>query len=148
MPKGTEKYTQKWRDIQIDGDLSKMLASDQKEIEKLSIREISDASGRLLESDESSPILLLGDSHVLVFYAGKDLYVKGAGISDQLAFAMSRSVDVIGVRGSGATPARLNLYRKAQRNPKYWAEKKIVVWCFAAREFTETDGWRVLPIEP
>jgi hypothetical protein len=26
--------------------------------------------------------------------------------------------------------------------------EKAVIWCFAASEFTETDGWRILPIEP
>ncbi|MBN4068991.1 hypothetical protein JYU06_05670, partial [Desulfotalea psychrophila] len=61
---------------------------------------------------------------------------------------LAMPMDVIGVRGSGATPARLNLYRKAQRTPEYWKGKKVVVWCFAAREFTETDGWRIIPIEP
>ena len=102
----------------------------------------------LNEADVSSQVLVLGDSHVLVFHDGKDMYARGAGISDQLAFSLARSVDVIGVRGSGATPARLSLYRKAQRSAGYWSGKKVVVWCFAAREFTETDGWRVLPIEP
>ncbi len=148
LSEGSEKYSAKWRDIQIHGDLTQMLDTDPKNMETISIREVFDSSGSFLQSDESSPILVIGDSHVLVFHDGKDMFAKGAGVSDQLAFSMARSVDVIGVRGSGATPARLNVYRKAQRNEKYWEGKKIVVWCFAAREFTETDGWRVLPIEP
>ena len=148
IPAGSEKYTEKWHDIQIVGDLRLMLANDQKEKETLPIREIMDTSGRPPEVDASSPVLVLGDSHVLVFHDGKDMFARGAGVSDQLSFSLARSVDVIGVRGSGATPARLSLYRKGQRNPDYLAGKKVVVWCFAAREVTETEGWRVLPIEP
>lgn len=148
IPAGSEKYEGKWNDIHIVGDLRLMLGGDQKEKEILPVREIKDDSGRWPEADATSPVLVLGDSHVLVFHDGKDMYAKGAGISDQLAFALARPVDVIGVRGSGATPARLSFYRKSQRNLNYLAGKKVVVWCFAAREFTETDGWRVLPIEP
>jgi hypothetical protein len=148
LPAGSGKYMEKWRDIQIHGDLQQMLGEDRKNLETLPIREILDESGHRHEADVSSQVLVLGDSHVLVFHDGKDMYAKGAGISDQLAFSLARSVEVIGVRGSGATPARLSLYRKAQRNAGYWSGKKVVVWCFAAREFTETDGWRVLPIEP
>jgi alginate O-acetyltransferase complex protein AlgJ len=55
-------------------------------------------------------------------------------------------VDVVGVRGSGATAARINLLRRAQRAPGYWADKRLVLWCFAARELTESDGWRLVPI--
>jgi SGNH hydrolase-like domain, acetyltransferase AlgX len=148
IPAGSEKYTEKWNDIEITGDLRLMSGGDQKEQERLAIRGIMDGSGGTPEADAASPLLVLGDSHVLVFHDGKDMYANGAGISDQLSFSLARPVDVIGVRGSGATPARLSLYRKAQRNSNYWSGKKVVVWCFAAREFTETDGWRVLPIEP
>ncbi|MCF8055860.1 MAG: hypothetical protein K9K37_04365 [Desulfocapsa sp.] len=148
MPAGSKKYTEKWQDIQITGDLRVMLGDDQQEKETLPVRKIMDDSGRSPEADPSSPVLVLGDSHVLVFHDGKDMHAMGAGISDQLAYTLARAVDVIGVRGSGATPARLSLYRKAQRKGDYWSGKKVVVWCFAAREFTETEGWRVLPIEP
>jgi alginate O-acetyltransferase complex protein AlgJ len=55
----------------------------------------------------------------------------------------------VGVRGSGATPARINLYRRSQSDPLYWDTKKLVVWCFTAREFTECGptGWRILPVK-
>ena len=148
IPAGSEKYTGKWNNIEITGDLRLMLATDQKEKETLPIRKIIDSSGRPPEADALSPVLVLGDSHVLVFHDGKDMFARGAGVSDQLSFSLARPVDVIGVRGSGATPARLNLYRKVQQNSNYLTGKKLVVWCFAAREFTETEGWRVLPIEP
>lgn len=146
-PKGNTKYTANRRNIQISGDLRQMLGDAEKK-EIIAIREIVDAAGRISEPDPTSPVLVLGDSHVLVFHDGGDMYARGAGLSDQLTFSLAGPVDVIGVRGSGATPARLSLYRKVQRTGDYWSGKKVVIWCFAAREFTESDGWRVLPIEP
>ena len=148
LPEGDKKYSAKWSTIQITGDLRQMLDESRDKQEKISIRSVSDENGQPPQSDPLSPVLVLGDSHVLVFHDGGDMYARGAGVSDQLTFSLGMPVDVIGVRGSGATPARLSLYRKAQRNPEYWKGKKVVIWCFAAREFTETDGWRVLPIEP
>jgi len=148
LPDGDKTYTEKWSDIQITGDLRQMLGEKQGKPENISVRTIYNDDGQPPKVDPASSLLVLGDSHVLVFHDGGDMYARGAGITDQLAFLLSMPADVIGVRGSGATPARLSLYRKAQRTPEYWKGKKVVVWCFAAREFTETDGWRILPIEP
>jgi hypothetical protein len=57
-------------------------------------------------------------------------------------------VDLAGVRGSGATPARVNLLRRAQKDSSYWKKKKLVIWCFASREFTQSDGWKKVPLLP
>ena len=54
--------------------------------------------------------------------------------------------DVLGVRGSCSTPARINLMRRANADPKYLAGKKVIIWCFTAREFTEGQGWRLVPV--
>ncbi len=96
--------------------------------------------GDPVQSDQS-PVLLFGDSHTLVFDAGGDLFAANAGLPSQLAFALGTTVDVVGVRGSGATPARINVYRKSRANADYLRTKKVFVWCFAAREFTEATGW-------
>jgi len=93
--------------------------------------------------DRASPIVLLGDSHTLVFHAGAELHGTGAGLADQLAAELGAAVDVIGVRGSGATPARVNLLQRMKADPDYLSRKKVVIWCFAAREFTESAGWLV-----
>ena len=66
----------------------------------------------------------MGDSHCLVFHTGGDLQGTGAGLADQLAAELSAAVDVIGVRGSGATPARVNLLRRSKANPAYLGSKK------------------------
>jgi alginate O-acetyltransferase complex protein AlgJ len=42
---------------------------------------------------------------------------------------------------------RVSLYRHSLKNPDYLAKKKVVVWCFAAREFTEaSEGWGKIPV--
>jgi hypothetical protein len=131
------------REIEITGDLWQMKNDPALLKESIALRIVEGAT-----PDPASPVILLGDSHTLVFHAGGDMHATGAGLADQLAVELGVPVDLIGVRGSGATPARLNLFRRAQSNPDYWTGKKVVIWVFAAREFTESDGWRVLPIAP
>jgi alginate O-acetyltransferase complex protein AlgJ len=96
--------------------------------------------------DARSPVLVLADSHGLVFHAGGDLLASGAGLTDQLACELGFAVDMIASRGDGITTVRADLIRKARADPAWLAAKKVVIWCFTAREFTESsNGWRVLP---
>ncbi len=97
-------------------------------------------------ADPASPVLLLGDSHCLVFHAGGDMLATGGGLPDHLGVALGFMPDVIAVRGSGATSARINLYRKARKDAAYLAGKKAVVWCFSARDFTQAEDWKLVPL--
>jgi alginate O-acetyltransferase complex protein AlgJ len=135
-PDGFQTATEKRT---IVGDLT-----DGKGSEELPVRVVTSAANSAFE-DKTSPVILLGDSHTLVFHAGQELHGTGAGLADQLAAELGIAVDVIGVRGSGATPARVNLLRRAKAEPAYLAGKKTVIWCFAAREFTESNGWSLVP---
>ncbi len=137
------------RTVEIAGDLWRALAKPSLAKQRLSLRFVgTESEGALIpmEPDPSSPVILLGDSHTLVFHAGDDMHAEGAGLADQLALELGFAIDLVGVRGSGATAARINLLRRAQQTPDYWANKKLVIWCFAARELTESDGWRIVPI--
>jgi len=96
--------------------------------------------------DRASPVVLLGDSHTLVFHAGADMLASGAGLPDQLLHDLGIPVDLVGVRGSGATPARINFIRRVRGDSTYLAGKKVVIWCFTVREFTESQGWSVVPL--
>jgi alginate O-acetyltransferase complex protein AlgJ len=132
------------KEVEIAGDLWKELGDKAPAREKLSLRFIGAKDGsasKPVEPDRASPVLLLGDSHNLIFHAGDDMQARGAGLPDQLAFELGFPVDLIAVRGSGATPARVNLLRRA-REAGYLAKKKVVIWCFSAREFTEASGWQ------
>lgn len=139
---GPAAFAEKREERAITGDLTP--GGDP---ETLPARVVTAAADGSTE-DKASPVLLLGDSHLLVFHAGAELHGTNAGLADQLAFDLGMPVDVLGVRGSGATPARINLLRRAKADPKYLAGKKVVIWCFTAREFTESSGWAVVPLPP
>ena len=138
------------RAVEISGDLWQALKDDALPREKMPLRFVGrkTAAGiEPVEPDRKSPVLLLADSHGLVFHAGGDMHAAGAGLADQLALELDFAVDVLAVRGSGATAARVSLYRRGRRDAGYIKGKKLIIWCFSAREFTETfTGWRKLPV--
>lgn len=134
--------------IKINGDLRQMAGGTGAE-EDLELQVVSaKADGKPVESDPASPVILLGDSHTLVFQAGGDLHAKGAGLFDHLSAQLGFAVDLLGVRGSGVTPARIKLFQRAKQDPNYLAGKKALIWCFAAREFTGAGGWKEIPVAP
>ena len=143
-----QSFTSDWQTIEINGDLRQALKGTKIPREKLKVRKISrPGSGEPMESSAASRIILLGDSHNLVFHAGDDMLFSNAGLADQLAFELGEEIELVAVRGSGATPARINLMRRARQKKNYWSGKKYVIWCFSAREFTESDGWRKVPVK-
>lgn len=135
------------RGLEIRGDLAKMQNESSPSAETLNLRFVTDAAGAAIPPDKASPVVLLGDSHTLVFQAGGDMLASGAGLADQLAHELKIPVDLVGVRGSGATPARINLMRRARADENYLKNKKVVVWCFTTREFTEASGWSRVPLQ-
>jgi hypothetical protein len=140
------EYVSEWREAQIAGDLVPLLHKDtpRPAAERIAIQSVSKKSGDAVEPDANSPLLLLGDSHTLVYH---DFLAERAGLLDHLAFQLGVAPDLIGTRGSGATPVRINLYRHTAKNADYLGKKKVIVWCFAAREFTEaTEGWAKVPV--
>ncbi len=99
--------------------------------------------------DPKSPVLLLGDSHTLIFHEGRDagMHCVGAGVLDMLALKYGLAPDLVGVRGSGMVQARKQLFYKASSTPDYWEGKKLVIWLFSAREFTQsTDKPVTIPL--
>lgn len=136
------------RNVEITGDLWKELGKTDLPKEQLQLtfvkidREATNLIQPFGKSWRESPVVLLGDSHNLVFHAGSGMHAQGAGLPDHLAYQLGFSVDVVAVRGSGATPSRLNLFRR-QDNMK---GKRVVVWCLSVREFTEGQGWRKVPV--
>lgn len=133
-----------WKSVRAPGDLASLLQPPSTEEEEMKVRQVSDTGGDALKADPASPLLLIGDSHTLVFH---DFLSDKAGLPDQLAHETGVVPDWIGTRGSGANAVRISLLRRAAKDPKYLASKKVVVWCFAAREFTEADqGWQQVPL--
>lgn len=136
------------QNVSISGDLARM-AGDNESREELTVHVIIDKeTAKPLESDPMSPVILLGDSHTLVFSAGGDLHARGAGLFDNLSEKLGFAVDLLGVRGSGATPARIKLYQRSKQDSDYLKGKKALIYTFAARELTGPGGWRPIPVAP
>ena len=142
-----KNYAAEWKEITIKGDLGDLAGANIKkpEPEKIAIRTISDKeTGAAINPDPNSPLLIIGDSHTLVFH---DFLAEKSGLLDQIAYETGFAPDLIGTRGSGSTSVRISLYRRARKDPGYLARKKMIVWCLAAREFTESDqGWDKVPV--
>ena len=94
-------------------------------------------------------MLLLGDSHMLFLFSGGDMLAENVGLAECLASELKMPINRIGVKGSASTVVRTNLYRnrKAAMDAALIKGKKVIIWCFTAREFTEsTSGWIVVPV--
>lgn len=136
-----------WKETAISGDLNALIGTGGQKTgpENIHVRVVAEkGTGAGVQPDPNSPVLVMGDSHTLVYH---EFLAERAGLIDQLANELGFAPDLIGTRGSGATAVRVSLYRKTNTDPGYLAKKKVVVWCFAAREFSEADqGWVVQPI--
>jgi alginate O-acetyltransferase complex protein AlgJ len=140
-----KSFTNEERVVSIHGDLSQMQKSDTREDLTLNFVQ-NGVTSKLIEPDPDSPVLLLGDSHTLVFSVGGDLHASGAGLFDQLSAAVGSPIDLLGVRGSGATASRIKLYQRSRKDASFLSGKKVVIWCLSAREFTGSGGWRKIPV--
>ena len=146
---GEKEFVAEWKNAEREGDLAGLLGREGRQVppETIAVRRVSEkATGAAVHEDPNSPLLLLGDSHTLIYH-DRDFLAVQAGLVDQLALQLGFAPDLIGTSGSGATPVRVNLYRRSVKDPGYLTKKKVVVWCFAAREFTEaTEGWAKVPV--
>ncbi len=142
------KGTIETRTIEITGDLWKELGHKEMPKEQLQLSYVKEDAKSIADTKpfgtswRESPIVLLGDSHNLVFHVGRNMHAQSSGLPDHLAHQLGFSVDVVAVRGSGATPSRLNLFRRRD-NMK---GKRVVIWCLSVREFTQGQGWRKVPV--
>ena len=128
--------------IRTSGDLAKSLSAANPLQEELQLETVS---GKVFS--EESPILVIGDSHTLIFSAGGDMLSEKSGFCELLAAKLKMPVDRLGVRGSASSSVRIDLYRRAVRQPDWLKRKKYVIYLFSCREFTETiSGWSRVPV--
>lgn len=140
LPFRAQKTAVEPQTVEAVGDLMELLGVADPPKEKLAVETVR-INGAFAEPDGKSPLVLAGDSHTLVYSAG--LLAGHAGLPDRLAADLAVGVDLVGVMGSGANGSRITLARRRDD----LAGKKIVVWVFAAREFTESpQGWQRVPV--
>ncbi len=134
-------------EITITGDLADDLPATVAGKEKLVV---VPAAAAPVPPDQNSPVILVGDSHTAVFSekAGTiKIHTTGAGFRDHLQARCGFPLAVFTNAASGADGARGLLARTAAAKPDFWKNRKLVIWCFSAREFTQGQ-WRVVPPQP
>ena len=145
-PAESRQFAVRTAPIRIAGDLGRMLDPEDPPWERLdviAVSETADGVTRPLGTWRDSPVLLIGDSHTLVFH-DPTLHAQGAGLPDHLALELGFPIDLIGVRGSGANAPRIALLRRGTL-----VGKRALIWCLSMRELTEsTSGWRKVPMPP
>jgi alginate O-acetyltransferase complex protein AlgJ len=97
-----------------------------------------------VESSPTSPIVVMGDSHLQVFRKGGNMLDTQGGFVDHLQVGLGTAVQEFTMQAGGADGPRVEIARTTAKNPDFWAKKKVVVWVFTAREFTQ-GKWRVIP---
>jgi len=104
---------------------------------------VKTASGpeRLEMRHPDSPVVVMGDSNTIWWKRFQ------SSLPHQLAFELGFPIDVLSTKGGGANETRLNLVRHALSEPAYLESKRVVIWCFSARAFTNTrEGWIPIPL--
>jgi alginate O-acetyltransferase complex protein AlgJ len=97
----------------------------------------------LARGDDSSPVLLLGDSFTNIYHQKAMEWGEGAGLGEQLMLRLGHRVQIIAINGGGATAVRESLSQK----PLALGHKKVVVWACSARDlYDETITWERVPL--
>ena len=121
----------------IPGDLRELLPEPRPPRETLTFYPA--ATGEPDPGDLSGgPILVLGDSHVLVYRT------RRSGFTDHLERDLGLRLDQLGVEAGGPTGARQALARR----PDLLAGRKLVIWISAARLFVAGPPWLRVELPP
>jgi len=158
-------YTQGLLEVSNFGDLTMMLRlpKDQSVFppESLTIAPISGPGGQAWQPQPDAQVLLLGDSFSNVYSnreaftnrrAGREYnWGEGAGLAEQLSFALQRPVDRIVRNAGGSHATRRDLVRSVAseraRGHDRLRHVRVVIYQFAVRELAAGD-WQVIELPP
>lgn len=132
------------------GDIDAMLLLPQKwqsfELEEVSLHKVYTGSDELWRSSPQAEVLLLGDSFTNIFSLAGMGWGEGSGFGEQLSFYLNKPLDVIVQNDGGSYATRELLAADLARGRDRLANKKLVIWQFAARELSQGD-WRIIPLK-
>ncbi len=146
----TVQYINQWSSTSITGNLVDNINSPvtSEEIRLRLVAANASQEPGLSTIADDSPVVLLGDSHALIYHSGGDMHATNGGLVDQLAFELELPIDLVAVRDTTATAALTALRIRSLETPNYWTDKRVVIWCFAAQTFSDTDAWRRVSVIP
>ncbi|MCE9591434.1 MAG: hypothetical protein K8S99_13015 [Planctomycetes bacterium] len=133
--------------VEVTGDLALLAKADVPK-ERLTVRQVK-VGGAFINDPEldgprrASPLVLIGDSHCLVYGDRVDLLADNADLGAQLTAETALLVDVVANKGSGVNAPRITLLNRKDK----MAGKRCVVWVFSARSFTRAvENWRTINV--
>lgn len=126
--------------LEFHGDLLSDAEKSSLPPEQLPLRKVSPSTAG------PSPVLVIGDSHCQIFRTGGTMLATDAGFIDHLASGLSTTIEEISSQASGADQPRADIARRTAKEPDFWTSRKVVVWLFTAREFTQ-GKWRPIPVK-
>ena len=88
-----------------------------------------------------------GDSFAAIYSASELGWGAGAGLPERLAARLGLPVDRIVQNAGGASATRERLARELAADPARLDGVRVVVWIFAAREWSR-GAWRDVLLEP
>ena len=98
---------------------------------------------QVMPDDEASPVIVMGDSHTLIYHEGDDMHTSAAGVVDHLQEKIGFKIFLAASRGSSS-----QALRQIYKGKEFWEEKKMLIWISSIREFTEERRWLQLPRIP
>ena len=129
--------------LKIKGDLTAAEALRRTPEETLTLTWPLGTPGKGAPADPAAPVLLLGDSHTMVFTDGAamGMHCEGAGLREHLQARFGAPLAQVSNQNSGGDGARRILRQRELAKPDFWQGRKLVIWVFSEREFT-AGKWR------
>lgn len=109
--------------------------------EAVCLRQILTARGEYWHPDETSDVLVLGDSFSNIYSLDAMGWGESAGLIEQLSFELQRPLDRLVINDNGAYATRALLARELARGRDPLTGKRLVIWQFAMRELS-TGDWK------
>ena len=76
------------------------------------------------------------------------MHCHAGGLIDHLQADLGFAIDRMASKASGGYTARVDVARRAVQDKEMWGKKKVVIWCFSAREFTTGKSDVPIPAQP
>jgi hypothetical protein len=131
------------------GDIATMLKlpAEQKLYppQQVTLEPVKSTNGQAWKATPDADVLLLGDSFTNIYSRSALGWGRGAGLAEQLSFALQRPLDVIAINAGGSYSTRRRLRDELLRGSDRLSGKRVVVWQFAMRDLM-SGNWQLLDL--
>lgn len=145
-----DRYAQQHQTVSNLGDVAVMLKLPESQTlykpQEITIAPVQ-VEGVPWTATPNAPVLLLGDSFSNIYSQAELGWGEGAGLAEQLSFALKLPLDRIVINAGGAHATRQRLAAELARTPQRLDGVRVVLWQFAQRELLAGD-WKPIPLPP